>query len=312
MSQEVLFPLGEFGFLINPIERAAHLRDDEEKLFALEGKSSARAYVIHRDSLVVKQEGDGVRAALTIKEAQAFGANPGTIFIGLRDGAPYFGMGIPADEAEKLATRNDAAVEPLRNLASQGTVPPAELAAIAVAKSMVHFHQRHQFCSNCGTRSRMAQGGWKRECPNCKTETFPRTDPVVIMLVTDGERCLLGRQKQFAKGMWSCLAGFVEPAETIEDAVCREIREEAGIECRNVRYYKAQPWPYPYSLMIGCTAEATTTDINVDRNELEDARWFTREEVRQMMQDTHPDGQRGPNGIAIAHHLLGEWAFAGK
>ena len=157
---------------------------------------------------------------------------------------------------------------------------------------MVHFHQRHGFCSNCGARSQMAQGGWKRECPSCKTETFPRTDPVVIMLVTDGDRCLLGRQKQFLKGMWSCLAGFVEPAETIEDAVEREIREEAGIECTDVKYYKAQPWPYPYSLMIGCTARAATTDINVDRTELEDARWFTREEVLQMFSDTHPEGYR--------------------
>jgi NAD+ diphosphatase len=108
--------------------------------------------------------------------------------------------------------------------------------------------------------------------------------------------------------MWSCLAGFLEPGETIEDAVRREIFEEAGIECTDVRYYKAQPWPFPYSLMIGCTARAVTTDINVDRNELEDARWFTREEVRKMFADTHPEGYRAPNGIAIAHHLLGQWA----
>jgi NAD+ diphosphatase len=128
------------------------------------------------------------------------------------------------------------------------------------------------------------------------------------MLVTDGERCLLGRQKQFIKGMWSCLAGFLEPGETIEDAVKREIFEEAGIECTDVRYYKAQPWPFPYSLMIGCTARAVTTDIRVDRTELEDARWFTRSEVQKMFADTHPDGHRAPNGIAIAHHLLGQWA----
>jgi NAD+ diphosphatase len=312
MSHDTLFPLGEFGFLINPIDRAAHLRDNAEKLFALEGKPNSRAYVIHRDSVLMKQEGDEVRAALTIKEALGFGANPGTIFIGLRDGAPYFGMGIPQQAAEKLIGRNDVLVEPLRNVASQGIVPPSELAAVAVAKSLVHFHQRHGFCSNCGSRSQMAQGGWKRECPNCKTETFPRTDPVVIMLVTDGDRCLLGRQKQFLKGMWSCLAGFVEPAETIENAVEREIREEAGIECTDVQYYKAQPWPYPYSLMIGCTARATTTELNVDRAELEDARWFTREEVLQMFSDTHPEGYRSPNGIAIAHHLLGEWAFNSK
>jgi NAD+ diphosphatase len=308
MSQDSLFPLGQFGFLINPIDRAAHLRDDAEKLFALEGKASSRAYVIHRDALVVKQDGDAVRAALTVKEAIALGANPGTIFLGLRDGAPYFGMGIAAQAAEKLMTQEGAGVEPLRNLAAQGLVPPSELSAIAVAKSLVHWHQRHSFCSNCGQRTQMSQGGWKRECPACKTEHFPRTDPVVIMLVTDGERCLLGRQKQFAKGMWSCLAGFVEPAETIEDAVRREIFEESGIECTDVKYYKAQPWPFPYSLMIGCTARAVTTEIKVDRDELEDARWFSRDDVVKMMADTHPDRQRGPTGIAIAHHLLGEWA----
>jgi len=293
MSQETLFPLGEFGFLINPLDRAAHLRDDAEKLFALEGKASSRAYVIHRDSLVIKTDDDGrARAALTIREALGYGANPGTIFLGLRDGAPYFGMGIPAQAAEKLMQQNGVAVEPLRNVAGQGIVPPDELSAIATAKSLVHWHQRHGFCSNCGARSQMSLGGWKRECPACKTEHF-------------------GRQKQFAAGMWSCLAGFVEPAETIEDAVRREIREEAGIECTDVTYYKAQPWPFPYSLMIGCTARATTTELNVDRNELEDARWFTREDVRHMMNDTHPDKQRGPNGIAIAHHLLGQWAFEG-
>jgi len=308
MTQETLFPLGQFAFLINPIDRAAHIRDDGEKLFALEGKSNSRAYVIHRDSLVVKQEGEAVRAALTIKEALAVGANPGTIFLGLRDGAPYFGMGIPQQAAEKLVGQDGVAVEPLRNLATQGLVNPDELSSIAVAKSLVHWHQRHGFCSNCGARTQMAHGGWKRECPSCKTEHFPRTDPVVIMLVTDGERCLLGRQKQFIKGMWSCLAGFVEPAETIEDAVRREIYEEAGIEVTDVRYYKAQPWPFPYSLMIGCTARAVTSEINVDRNELEDARWFTRSEVVKMMANTHPDGHRGPNGIAIAHHLLGQWA----
>jgi NAD+ diphosphatase len=310
MTQQTLFPLGQLGFTLNPLDRSAHMREDAEKLFALEGKASSRAYVIHRDSIVVKQEGETVRAALTIKEALALGANPGTIFLGVRDGAPYFGMGIPQQAAEELVNKEGVAVEPLRNLASQGLVPPTELSAIATAKSLVHWHQRHGFCPNCGARTQMAHAGWKRECPSCKSEHFPRTDPVVIMLVTDGERCLLGRQKQFIKGMWSCLAGFLEPGETIEDAVRREIFEEAGIECGDVHYYKAQPWPFPYSLMIGCTARALTTEIRVDRNELEDARWFTRSEVQKMFAETHPDGHRAPNGIAIAHHLLGHWANA--
>ena len=165
-------------------------------------------------------------------------------------------MGIAPAAAEKLLGRDDVAVTELRGMAMQGVVPPDQLSAIAMAKSMVSWHQRHGFCANCGTRTAMKEGGWKRDCPSCKAEHFPRTDPVVIMLVTSGDKCLLGRQKQFLPGMYSCLAGFVEAAETIEDAVRREIFEESGIRCTDVNYYMTQPWPYPSSLMIGCTARA--------------------------------------------------------
>jgi NAD+ diphosphatase len=140
-------------------------------------------------------------------------------------------------------------------------------------------------------------------------EHFPRTDPVVIMLVTDGERALLGRSGRFVANSWSCLAGFVEPAETIEEAVQREVREEAGIRCDDVQYYKSQPWPFPSSLMIGCTATARTVEITVDRTELEDARWFERDEVALMLRRQHPEGLVAPTPIAIAHHLLGRWAL---
>jgi NAD+ diphosphatase len=180
-----------------------------------------------------------------------------------------------------------------------------------MAKSMVSWHQRHGFCANCGTRTAMKEGGWKRECPSCKAEHFPRTDPVVIMLVTHGDRILLGRQKQFMPGMYSCLAGFVEAAETIEDAVRREIFEESGIRCTDVTYYMTQPWPYPSSLMIGCTARATTEDIVVDRVELEDARWFNRAEVALMHKREHPDGLFAAHPFAIAHHLIGLWLHKG-
>jgi NAD+ diphosphatase len=157
----------------------------------------------------------------------------------------------------------------------------------------------------------MKEGGWKRDCPSCKVEHFPRTDPVVIMLVTHGDRCLLGRQKQFLPGMWSCLAGFVEAAETIEDAVRREILEESGIHCTDVTYYMTQPWPYPSSLMIGCAARATSDEIVVDKTELEDARWFTRDEVTLMHSRTHPDGMFAAHPFAIAHHLIGRWVHGG-
>ena len=307
MASNDPFPLGQPGFVSHPIDRAAHLRMNDEKLFALEARGDARAYVVHKDSILVTQGADGPRALLSLDEAKKFGANPGTIFLGLKDGAAIFGMGISAAATEDLMGRSDVGVENLRAVAASGAIAPRELSTIAMAKSLVSWHQRHGFCANCGTRTSMKEGGWKRDCPQCKTEHFPRTDPVVIMLVTHGDKCLLGRQTIFPPTMWSCLAGFVEAAETIENAVQREILEEAGIQCEDVKYYMTQPWPYPSSLMIGCVARATTTEIVVDKSELEDARWVSRDEATAMLNKTHPEGMTGPHPVAIAHHLLANW-----
>jgi len=311
MSASDSFPLGKPAFVSHALDRAAHLRLDDDRLIAFESDSRSRAYVVFRDSLVVKRDGEASRALLTIDEALKFGANPGTVFLGLRDGAAVFGMGISAASAERLIGRDDVAVSELRGMAMQGAIPTDQLSAVAMAKSLVNWHQRHGFCANCGVKTSMREGGWKRQCPSCKAEHFPRTDPVVIMLVTKGDKCLMGRQSRFLTGMYSCLAGFVEAAETIEDAVRREVFEEAGIRCTDVAYYMTQPWPYPSSLMIGCTAHALNEDIVVDRTELEDARWFDREEVRLMLTRKHPDGLAGPHPFAIAHHLLGRWVHEG-
>jgi NAD+ diphosphatase len=172
---------------------------------------------------------------------------------------------------------------------------------------LLHWHARHRFCANCGEVTQLVQGGWRRDCPVCRAEHFPRTDPVVIMLAVSGDRCLLGRQSRFAPGMWSCLAGFVEPGESIEQAVRRETQEEAGIVCGRISYFASQPWPFPMSLMIGCHAEALSSDITVDRSELEDARWFAREEVATMLMRRHPQGLTTPPPVAIAHHIIRAW-----
>src|SRR5215469_4107145 len=168
MSAFDSFPLGTPAFVSHILDRAAHLRRDEQKLFALESDPRSRAYLIYRDSLVVKREGNVSRPLLTIDEALKFGANPGTVFLGLRDGAAVFGMGISPASAEKLIGRTDVAVNELRGMAMQGAIPPEQLSAVAMAKSMVNWHQRHGFCANCGARTAMKGGGWKRDCPACK------------------------------------------------------------------------------------------------------------------------------------------------
>src|SRR6201999_791036 len=177
-------------------------------------------------------------------------------------------------------------------------------------KALLGWHARHRFCANCGAATVAVDSGWRRDCPACHKKQFPPADSVVIMLVTDGERCLLGRSHRFQSSMWSCLAGFVEPGETIEDAVRREIREEAGILCGQVSYLASQPWPFPSSLMIGCLAEAATRDLHVDGVELEDARWFSRDEALAMLEGRHPDRLSAPNPMAIAHHILRAWVDA--
>ena len=143
----------------------------------------------------------------------------------------------------------------------------------------------------------------------CKALHFPRTDPVVIMLAVDGDACLLGRQPRFPKGMYSALAGFLEPGETIEASVRREIKEETGVICGAIQYFASQPWPFPASLMIGCFAQAESRSLEIDRLELEDARWFSREEARALIERRHPDGLSAPTPMAIAHHLLKRWAY---
>ncbi|HZP69836.1 MAG TPA: NAD(+) diphosphatase [Pseudolabrys sp.] len=302
-----LGPKPRLGYTSSRIERAAELRSNASALAALTRNTDAGAYVIGGEWIVAKKGSPLNDPLFTLAEAQALGPATETIFLGLLDGAPRFGHGFAPQTAESLKGRSDLHVTDLRSIAVQGLVQPDHLPAIAEAKAILHWHARHRFCPNCGAATQIVCGGWRRDCPQCRAEHFPRTDPVVIMLAVDGEKCLLGRSPRFVPTMWSCLAGYVEPGESIEDAVHRETREEAGITCGRIVYFASQPWPFPTSLMIGCHAQALTRDIVVDREELEDARWFTKEEIATMLMRKHPQGLTTPPPVAIAHHIIRAW-----
>jgi NAD+ diphosphatase len=302
-----LGPKPRLGYAQSRIERAGELRNDNAAIARLAAQPRAGAYVIGGD-LIVMKKGLALNDPLfTMQEARALGPASETVFLGSLDGAARFGYGIAPAAADALKTRDGFHATDLRSIAVQGLVEPEHLPPIAEAKAVLHWHARHRFCPNCGAATQTVHAGWRRDCPKCEAQHFPRTDPVVIMLAVDGERCLLGRSPRFVPTMWSCLAGFVEPGEAIEDAVRRETCEEAGITCGRVVYFGSQPWPFPSSLMIGCHAEAVTHDIVVDRQELEDARWFSKGEIETMLTRRHPEGLTTPPPVAIAHHIIRAW-----
>ena len=176
----------------------------------------------------------------------------------------------------------------------------------ATAKALLDWHRSHAFCARCGSRAAFGDAGWHRHCPQCKALHFPRTDPVVIMLVTYGNALLLGRSPGWPEGMYSILAGFIEPGETMEAAVRREVAEETNVRCGAVRYLASQPWPFPASLMLGCHTEALSQEITLDPKELEDARWLSREEMVSVVTGQHPD-VKPPRRGSIAQFLIANW-----
>lgn len=313
-----------FGFRGGPLDRVSERRDDEVYLAALRAQADAKAVLIARDMPILPR-GAGVRSPyFPLAEIERLGGVRLEALLGVEPGgAPVIAALLPDEAVEQIAdasdgfldrrqlvvpARDDLALIDLRSVATQGLVSAEDLAVLGQAKSILGWHVRHGFCANCGAATRVAAAGWRRECPACKTQHFPRTDPVVIMLAVDGERCLLGRQARWPKGMYSCLAGFLEPGETVEEAVRREIREESGVVCGEVAYLASQPWPFPSSLMIGCFARAETRDIVVDAVELEDARWFSRDEVAAMFDKRHAEGFAAPMPMAIAHYIMRTWA----
>jgi NAD+ diphosphatase len=299
-----LGPHPRLGYIASPIDRVAASRGDDAVLKRYAEHALAASYVIGGELIVLRPAETSCEPLFSPVQARALGAVREVVFLGLLGAAPRFGFGLDPDSVEQLKTRDDLKIADLRTIAVYGMVAEEHLPPLAEAKALLGWHARHRFCSNCGVPTKMTQGGWRRDCPSCGVEHFPRTDPVVIMLAISGDRCVLGRSRRFAPTMWSCLAGFAEPGETIEEAVRREVLEEAGIACGRVSYFASQPWPFPSSIMIGCHAEALSDALVVDREELEDARWFDREELASMLKRQHPQGLTTPPPVAIAHHII--------
>ncbi len=303
------------------LDRAAALRGDALRQAALRSDGRARILPLWRGKPMIAGAARDQLALLPPGHPIFEGAGA-EIFLGLAaEGAPLFSADLsewePAgldsaaqaaffDPTEHLhpATPADHRFTELRGVMARLSPLQAELAAMA--RGMFEWHRSHGFCARCGAASSMTMAGWQRHCPACKAAHFPRTDPVVIMLVTHGNRVLLGRSPGWPEGMYSLLAGFIEPGETIEAAVRREVAEETGVKVGAVRYLSSQPWPFPASLMIGCAGEATSEEITIDPAEIEDARWLPREELLEVFAGRHPE-LRPPRQGAIAQFLMQAW-----
>lgn len=295
------------------LDRAAHLRGQQIDI-------TASVTVMWRGKPLVNTQSQTLvrlpqdHAVLGLKSALM-------LFLGLDDGAPLYAADIsdweaPVDEEAATGSIFDASQQrhpalpedhafcDLRSCMASLNPRDAELAA--TARGLFEWHRTHGFCANCGAQSTASQGGWQRDCPVCARSHFPRTDPVVIMLITDGDRVLLGRSPGWPDKMYSLLAGFVEPGETIEAAARREVFEEAGVRVGRVRYLASQPWPFPASLMFGVAGEVLDDKITVDKTEIEDARWVTKAELIAAQISENPEILPARRG-AIAHHLISQW-----
>jgi NAD+ diphosphatase len=282
----------------SPLDRAGERRTDERWMAGVLADPATRAVAVTSDGVLVSDEGGGEPRLARLP-------------LGAFEGSERFMLGIEPDGAALFAV-DASGIDPPDGVTALGLRDAGALLSqgddgvIAQATGLVNWHRRHPHCAVCGAATEVAEAGYVRRCPNCGALHHPRTDPVVIMLVVDGERALLGRQARWPPGRYSALAGFVEPGETLEEAVAREVREEAGVEIRHARYASSQPWPFPTSLMLGFFADYASGEPSVGDHELEDVRWFSREELLSARAGTH-ESLGVPPPIAIARRLLDSW-----
>ncbi|MCC6469982.1 MAG: NAD(+) diphosphatase [Alphaproteobacteria bacterium] len=305
------------------IERAHLLRSDADALRKLLARADARVVPVWRqrnlvlDSTAEKTAPPGP-AFLSVPEFQALFADikldpeGSAVLLGFVDDAPHFAIDLSLLAEPEIQARiqglNKGGAPRFADLRDVGPLIGHQPGAVmAYARGLTFWHERHKFCGVCGSPTVAAEAGHVRRCTNeaCKAQHFPRTDPAVIMLVTDGKRVLLGRQKIWPPGQHSVLAGFVEPGESLEDAVAREVEEEVGLKVRDIRYHSSQPWPFPASIMLGFTAMADPVEPKVNTDELETARWFTRAEIRSCPEN---DIFRLPRRVSVSRRLIEDWA----
>jgi NAD+ diphosphatase len=304
----------------NPLDRASELRKDPATLERLARADNARFLPVWQLKVLVS---GAQRAALAWQPADGLPAGCGPsadelVFLGLDDGIPHFAIGIAGDSDPAVdGGFGGATFEEVRGLALAARLSPDDIAISAQARSLVGWHARHRHCAACGAPTRVVDGGYRRSCTreSCGASHFPRTDPVVIMMAVQDDRALLGRQSFWTPGMYSTLAGFMEPGETIEEAVRREVYEETAIVVGDVMYHSSQPWPFPSSLMIGCIGKAESVDLVVDTREVEAAGWYSRDEVRAGLARAANPPKDGtfhlPFPASIAHQLARWWVDNG-
>ncbi len=295
-------------FTGNPLDRASDRRVDPDWIAARFAEPGTLALPLWNGQPMVEDGGGRARLAYVGAHLarELASDDEHRLFLGLRDdGAPVFAFDLESPTDPSVSSLQGLGrFDGLRGLAAR--LPAPEVGVAATAKAVFEWRRRHGFCSKCGQRSEVADAGWKRRCPACAAEHFPRTDPVAIMLPVRGEECLLGRQAAWPAGMYSALAGFMEPGESIEEACARELREEAALNTLSVRYHSSQPWPFPSNLMIGLIAEVDDGEASADQAELETVRWFEREEATALLQG-ELDGLSAPPPLAIAHQLIKSW-----
>ena len=287
--------MGTIAFSGNPLDRASIQRADPAWLAAQKPAGLFLPFWQNRPLVV------GTRAVFlgwrTEWEACL------CVFLGLDGTRPLFAIDLDGESEPQLG---EGTFTEMR--AAAFVLPARDTAIAGQGKALIDWHRRHGFCPNCGHATELMDGGYRRLCPACSAEHFPRTDPVVIMLPLLGDRCLVGRNQRFPPGLYSAFAGFVEPGESMEEAVRRELLEEVNLKVGAVRYHATQPWPFPSSLMLGCYADAEDDGFHIDGHEIEDARWLTKDEVRARLADKIEDTMKLPMAIAIAHHLIRDWA----